>query len=161
MSSTKSWINERKSSVSQAVRRMSGSAKDMFGIAKMDKRERHQFRRERHSQSDDRPSFPSQPSSPGPLASPSLPGKPLPAALSKTEKFALGLSEAIDPMKTLRRPGTADSDMSFGMTDVAPAGAMNECSGCGMPTYEYLKGGRCKDCQALAAKLAKEKAKGK
>jgi Zn finger protein HypA/HybF involved in hydrogenase expression len=80
--------------------------------------------------------------------------------LSKGEKFAMSVSKAADPLKP-RRKGTQDSDMSFGMTDLAPPGAMQECESCSKPTEEYLINGLCKQCHELHVKVAKAKRQGK
>jgi hypothetical protein len=98
---------------------------------------------------------------PDQLPQPSTPTKPKPGNLSKGEKFALSVSKVADPLKPRARKGTNDSDMSFGMTDLAPPGAMQECASCKKPTSEYLINGLCRQCHELHAKVAKARGHGK
>lgn len=155
--SSKSWA-ERRESFSKAVRRLSNGIKEATGIMMMDRRERRDYQRKRHSGMSDRDSHHSgvSPRNASPTApifaanataglheEPASPGKPIPGDLTKGERFAMNVSAAIDPIK---RRGTHESDMSFGMTDVAPAGALNACENCFAPTYDYLIGGRCREC---------------
>lgn len=89
------------------------------------------------------------------------PSKALPGNLSKGEKIAMSVSKAADPLKPKKRKGTQDSDMSFGMTDLAPPGAMQACESCSRPTEGYLINGLCKQCHELHQKVAKAKRDGK
>ena len=178
--STSSW-RARRDSVTKLARRMSDAFKDVANIVTMDKHERVGYVREKQvAENKLRANSPS-PSprvsqvdsvidssrlSPGQSERSSVPSsqrsgesvvsnKPRPANMSRGEAFAIGVSKAIDPLKPRRR-GTDESDMSFGMTDSAPPGTMQECESCSGPTYEYLNKGLCKDCHALAAKVAKK-----
>lgn len=78
--------------------------------------------------------------------------------LDKAEQFAMSLSQNLDMLK-LRRQRTVNSDMSIGMTDQAPAEAMNRCEGCDSKTTDYLVNGKCELCRKADKKLAKDKAK--
>jgi hypothetical protein len=161
-------------SIKEGARRLSNSFMHKLSIVSMDKRERRDYHRKRHNASEEnRSSIDSAPQSPSVLSLDNTrfssssqtsglasPGKPLPGSLSKGERVALDISKVIDPLKALARPGTADSEMSFGMTDVAPPGTMNACEGCFQPTWDYLKHGLCQDCLEIEAKVAKDK-KGK
>ena len=106
-----------------------------------------------------------RPSNPGKFMTPfdtppATPSKALPGNLSKGEKFAMSVSKAADPFKP-KRQGTQDSDMSFGMTDLAPPDQMDQCTGCYRPTDEYLIHGLCKQCHELHQRVAKAKKEGK
>jgi hypothetical protein len=75
--------------------------------------------------------------------------------LTMTEKLALGVSKKLDAFKATRKDSDC-SDMDFGMTDSAPAGAIEFCGqipatlyykkGCNMPSRTHLKQGLCEDC---------------
>jgi hypothetical protein len=75
--------------------------------------------------------------------------------LTMTEKLALGVSRKLDAFKSSRKDSDC-SDMDFGMTDSAPAGAIEFCGqipatlyykqGCNMPSRTHLKQGLCEDC---------------
>ncbi|KAK3718911.1 hypothetical protein LTR37_004827 [Vermiconidia calcicola] len=165
----------RSGSFSQFARRMSNSFKDVVGIVKMDKHERLGYVRDKHVAGERmRRESDLRPGSPSTLASDrasirskqanqgeesQAPIKPRPANLTKGEMIGLELSKAVDPLRPKARKNTNDSDMSFGMTDIAPPGMMNECSSCSQPTWDYLVKGLCKECHALEAKIAKEKGK--
>lgn len=150
----------RRESVTHIVRRFSNA----MNIVKMDKHGRQTFSRgkdaekleERHrSGSISRVS----------LQSNGGPGKPRPGELTRGERLALNISRPIDPLKARGRKGTNESDMSFGMTDKAPAGTMQQCDECGLETSDYLVGGLCKECHEAEAKILVElrnrKGKGK
>ena len=185
--STSSW-RARRDSVTRLARRMSDTFKDMVDIVKMDRHERRDFVRTKHDEAETRRSRDSE--SPSESQSDSLPHdskssyglserysepssqrsdesglprKPQPGNLTKGEKLAMGVSKAVDPLKPRGRSATNDSDMSFGLTDLAPPGALQECGECSRPTYEYLINGLCKQCHALEVKVAKgrEKSQGK
>lgn len=84
--------------------------------------------------------------------------KPLPQApaMEKGEQTS-GFPKFVNPFKRDRN-NSAGSDMSFGMTDVAPSDAMSPCKQCGRQPETYLHSdGSCKDCH----KLGKENARGK
>jgi hypothetical protein len=78
-----------------------------------------------------------------------------PSTLTTTEKFALGISRKLDAFKSGRKDSDC-SDMDFGMTDAAPAGAIQFCGemagtpfhnkGCHMPSRSHLKNGLCEAC---------------
>jgi hypothetical protein len=78
--------------------------------------------------------------------------------LKMSEKFTLQLSKALDVVKSSRKDSNC-SDMDFGMTDSAPAGAIQVCgqvkgtpffgSGCHIPSRTHLKQGLCEDCYAF------------
>ena len=78
--------------------------------------------------------------------------------LTKTEKLALQLSRKLDAFKSSRKDSDC-SDMDFGMTDAAPAGAIQFCgempgtpyfnNGCHMPSRNHLKMGLCEACYAF------------
>ena len=78
--------------------------------------------------------------------------------LTKTEKIALQLSRKLDAFKSSRKDSDC-SDMDFGMTDAAPAGAIQFCGempgtpyfnmGCHMPSRSHLKMGLCEACYAF------------
>lgn len=75
--------------------------------------------------------------------------------LTATEKIALQLSRKLDAFKSSRKDSDC-SDMDFGMTDAAPAGAIQFCGemegtpffqkGCHMPSRTHLKQGLCEAC---------------
>jgi hypothetical protein len=76
--------------------------------------------------------------------------------LTMTEKIALQLSRKLDAFKSSRKDSDC-SDMDFGMTDTAPAGAIQFCGempgpnfqkGCHMPSRTHLKNGLCEACYA-------------
>lgn len=175
--SNKSWA-ERRESFTNAVRRLSNTVKEASGIVMMDRHERRDYRRKRHSETGasfrDSHNSSSSPRSTSPItpifdanATAGLhdhdndahapPEKPLPGNLTKGERIAMGVSAAIDP---IRRRRTNSSDMSFGMTDMAPPGMMSECENCFAPTWDYLIEGLCKECHK-AKKMKAGKSKGK
>ena len=180
--SNSSW-RTRRDSVSKLARRMSDTFKEAFNIVKMDKIERRDFVRGKYEETEAESKRNSEQSvvvardsvlqdsvkSPierkgkflehldEPVEEPEVLTKPKPANLSKGEKFAIGVSKAVDPLKPRGRSATNDSDMSFGMTDLAPAGALQECAECSRPTYEYLINGLCKECHAIEVKVAKQR----
>ena len=75
--------------------------------------------------------------------------------LTLKEKLALQVSKKLDAFKSDRKDSNC-SDMDFGMTDSAPAGAIEFCGqiegtlyykqGCHMPSRTHLKQGLCEDC---------------
>lgn len=78
--------------------------------------------------------------------------------LTKAETIALQLSRKLDAFKSSRKDSDS-SDMDFGMTDAAPAGAIQFCGempdtpyfnkGCHMPSRNHLKMGLCEACYAF------------
>ena len=65
---------------------------------------------------------------------------------TKATSAALNISKLLDPIKPRGRSDTLDSDMDFGMTDMAPAGTMLPCSVCKAPVTGFLKDGLCELC---------------
>ena len=181
--STSSRSNRRES-LSKYARRLSDAVKNTVDIVKMDRHERLGYVRTKHD-SVERDSSPTPALAPHvdsptrttpvsgkflehlddePSPLPQTPTKPKPgqlSILSKGEKLALSVSKAADPLKPRARKGTNDSEMSFGMTDLAPPGAMQECASCRKPTEEYLIGGLCRQCYDLRAKVARARRGGK
>ncbi|KAK5122484.1 hypothetical protein LTR85_004068 [Meristemomyces frigidus] len=87
-------------------------------------------------------------------------GRVSPTHFTTGEKIALALSKTVDPLKPRGRSNTAESAMSFGMTDVAPAGTMLECTRCHRAPEDFLhSSGVCNAChkherqQKLKAKV--------
>lgn len=67
--------------------------------------------------------------------------------LTKGERVAVVISKTVDGLKTRGRSNTAESDMSFGMTDQAPAEMMNACIRCNRPPTDFLhSSGLCNTC---------------
>ena len=171
--SSSSW-SSRRDSISRLARRLSDAFEKGLDIVKMDKHDRRDYVRNKYdeeekkrsrdsgSRSDSRAGSSIDPrdqySEPNqnPPDEADFDGKPRPGNLSKGEKFAIGISQAIDPLKPRGRSGTNESDMSFGMTDLAPPGAMQECAECLKPTHEYLIKGLCKDCHDLEMRVLKK-----
>ncbi|KAK5173391.1 uncharacterized protein LTR77_002072 [Saxophila tyrrhenica] len=137
-------ISSVTSSIRSFGRRFSGSVKEMSDIVKMDRSERTTWR---HGKRDSL------------TGEPSTPTKARPSDLSASERVAFSLSIMTDSIKNRGRTGTAGSDMSPGMTDSAPPGAMNSCEVCDKPTWDHLIRGMCKECHEKDMKVNGEKVK--
>ena len=176
--SNSSWAGRRES-ISKIARRLSDALKTTVDIVRMDRHERLGYVRTKHDEDQKHNStshvaaYVESPTRTTPISGkflehlhdeppqPSTPTKPKPGNLSKGEKFALSVSHVADPLKPRARKGTMESEMSFGMTDLAPPGAMQACASCKKPTAEYLVKGLCRQCYELHAKVARARGGGK
>ncbi|KAK4542085.1 hypothetical protein LTR36_007116 [Oleoguttula mirabilis] len=74
-------------------------------------------------------------------------GRISPPHFTTGEKIAIALSKTTDTLKTRGRSNTAESAMSFGMTDLAPPEMMHVCSRCNRPPEDFLhSSGFCNAC---------------
>lgn len=67
---------------------------------------------------------------------------------TKVQQTAYKVSKMMDPIKRKHKKSW-ESDMSFGMMDIAPSGALHKCVQCKWPTKTYLKDTLCARCRGV------------